>query len=256
MPGIHPCFFDMDPKSLWAGLTPAASASLSQRDYSSGSIVDRLRLVGVSASELLQADRASLAAGWIPGVELVPRRVFRQRHRGFFGEFARQDQGVLGALGLWPRQWATARMFAGTCKGFHIHPPHIPEGRQPADWFQHLYGAEPAPASERPYAREQWDVMFFIQGNVEMLLVDERTGLERRIMRIFVEGDDSGASQHAGVIIPAGVAHALRAEGSSDLIMVYGTTTTFQPEAEGRIADGVEKAPLPEQWQQYLAGAS
>lgn len=244
----------MASNSLWAGLKPAAAAALSQRDYTSASLAERLRTVGVSAGELLQADRALLAPGWIPGVELVPRRVFRQRHRGFFGEFARQDQGVLGALGLWPRQWATARMFAGTSKGFHIHPPHIPEGTEPSAWFAHLYGENPAPVIERPYAREQWDVMFFIQSNVEMVLVDERAGLERRIMRLFVEGDDSGGSLHAGVVIPAGVAHALRVEGSSDAIMVYGTTTTFQPEAEGRIADDVEKAPLPDPWHHYLQG--
>lgn len=246
----------MAPNPLWAGLKPAAFAALSQRDYTSASLGERLRSVGVSAGELLLADRDSLASSWIPGVEIVPRKVFRQRHRGYFGEFARQDQGVLGALGLWPRQWATARMFAGTSKGFHIHPPHIPEGIEPSAWFAHLYGENPAPVTERPYAREQWDVMFFIQSNVEMLLVDERAGMERRIMRLFVEGDDSGGSQHAGVVIPAGVAHALRVEGSADAIMVYGTTTTFQPDAEGRIADEVEKAPLPDFWQQYLQSVS
>jgi dTDP-4-dehydrorhamnose 3,5-epimerase-like enzyme len=96
--------------------------------------------------------------------------------------------------------------------------------------------------------------MFFIQSNVEMVLVDERAGLDRRVMRIFIEGDDSGGSVHAGVVIPAGVAHALRVEGSADAIMVYGTTTTFEPECEGRIADEVEKAPLPEAWRQYLQG--
>jgi dTDP-4-dehydrorhamnose 3,5-epimerase-like enzyme len=96
--------------------------------------------------------------------------------------------------------------------------------------------------------------MFFIQSNVEMLLVDERQGMERRVMRLFVEGDDSGGALHAGVVIPAGVAHALRVEGAADAIMVYGTTTTFVPDAEGRIADEVEKAPLPDVWQRYLQG--
>jgi dTDP-4-dehydrorhamnose 3,5-epimerase-like enzyme len=117
-----------------------------------------------------------------------------------------------------------------------------------------LYGPNPAPVTERPYQHEQWDVMFFIQSNVEIILVDERAGLERRVMRFFVEGDDSGGSQHAGVVIPAGVAHALRGEGSADLIMVYGTTTTFDPEAEGRIAIDVESAPLPDSWRNYSEG--
>jgi hypothetical protein len=35
--------------------------------------------------------------------------------------------------------------------------------------------------------------------------------------------------------------------------MVYGTTTQFEPTFEGRIADSVERAPLPEDWERYLA---
>ena len=243
----------MDP---WIGLNPGARAALSQRDYSSASPLERLSSTGLSVGEILSTERSVLAPSWIPGVEFVPRRVFRQRHRGFFGEFAREGQGVLGQLGFWPRQWATARMFAGTAKGFHIHPPHIPEGHTPEAWFQKLYGPRPASASERPYALEQWDVMFFIQSNVEMILIDERAGLERRVMHFFLEGDDSGGAQHAGIVIPAGVAHALRVEGSADAIMVYGTSTTFAPEAEGRIADAIEKAPLPAEWRHYIAEGS
>jgi hypothetical protein len=36
------------------------------------------------------------------------------------------------------------------------------------------------------------------------------------------------------------------------MIMVYGTSTIFDPAFEGRIADGVEKAPLPEEWTRYI----
>lgn len=85
-----------------------------------------------------------------------------------------------------------------------------------------------------------------------MFLVDERVGLERRVMRFFIEGDDSGGSVHAGVLIPPGVAHAIKVEGSSDAIMVYGTTTVFAPEAEGRIADSIERPELPPDWAAYL----
>ena len=239
----------------WTALKESARAALSQRNYAAGSLLERLGTTGVTGAELLAADRQSLEAGWIPGVELVPRRVFRQRHRGFFGEFVREGQGVTGNLAMWPRQWASATMFAGTAKGFHIHPPYIPEGTDPAAWFQRLFGPHAAPVGERPYAREQWDIMFFVRGNVEMLLVDERAGMERRIMRFILEGDDSGGSGHAGVVIPPGVAHALRVEGSADAIMVYGTSTVFDPAAEGRIADEVERAPLPGEWQAYLDGA-
>lgn len=239
----------------WIGLKPAAQQALTQRNYGSGTLLERMATVGVQAVELLVADRASLEAGWIPGVEFVPRRVYRQKHRGFFGEFSREGEGVLGQLGLWPKQWATARMFAGTAKGFHIHPPHVPEGMAPEVWFQQLFGAGVLGAAQRPqrpYGKEQWDVMFFVQGNVEMWLVDERVGMERRVMRFLMEGDDSGGAQHCGVVIPPGVAHALQVEGSRDAIMVYGTSTRFDPAAEGRIADGVERAPLPAEWQAYL----
>jgi hypothetical protein len=34
--------------------------------------------------------------------------------------------------------------------------------------------------------------------------------------------------------------------------MVYGTSTTFVPASEGRIASSVESAPLPGPWQDYL----
>ena len=139
-------------------------------------------------------------------------------------------------------------------KGFHIHPPHIPEGTDAAAWFRRLFVDEPQNFALRPYDREQWDAMFFIMGNVEMLLVDERAGMERRVMRFIIEGDERRGANNAGVVIPSGVAHALRVEGGSDAIMVYGTTTKFDPAFEGRIADGVERAPLPDDWQRYIEG--
>ena len=42
--------------------------------------------------------------------------------------------------------------------------------------------------------------------------------------------------------------------GNEDLIMVYGTSTVFNPDWEGRIASDVEKAPLPPDWDRYIAG--
>lgn len=236
---------------LWHSLKPAARDQLTQRDYSQKSPAERLATTGMEAGEAI-ARRAELGDAWIPGVELFARRIFPQRHRGFFGEFARQDDGPLAAIGLWPKQWATARMFATTAKGFHIHPPHIPADTTPEAWFRRLFIDEPTNYALRPYDREQWDAMFFVQGNVEFLLVDERAGLPRRVMRLLIEGDDQRGSNNAGLVIPAGVAHALRAEGSRDSIMVYGTSVQFNPDFEGRIADGVERAPLPEEWQRYL----
>jgi dTDP-4-dehydrorhamnose 3,5-epimerase-like enzyme len=233
----------------WQGLRDSARAELKQRDYQQKSLAERLASSGVEAGELVSADRTQL--GWIPGVEIFARRVFPQRHRGFFGEFGRRGEGALGKIGMWPRQWATATMFATTAKGFHIHPPFIPEGTEPADWFAKLYVEQPENYELRPYDREQWDVMFFVQGTVEMLLVDERAGMQRRVMRLLAEGDDLRGPNNVGIIIPAGVAHALRAEGAKDVIMVYGTSTSFTPAFEGRIASDIESAPLPEDWAKY-----
>jgi dTDP-4-dehydrorhamnose 3,5-epimerase-like enzyme len=236
----------------WNALKTAARDQLTQRDYSQKSPAERLATSGLEAGEAI-AKRGELTEAWIPGVELFGRRIFPQRHRGFFGEFARQDDGPLAAIGLWPKQWATARMFGTTAKGFHIHPPCIPEGTTAEAWFRRLFIEEPQNFALRPYDREQWDAMFFVQGNVEMLLVDERVGLPRRAMRLLIEGDDQRGPNNAGLVIPAGVAHALRAEGSRDTIMVYGTSTQFEPAFEGRIADSIERAPLPEEWQRYIA---
>ena len=240
--------------SLWHGLRPEAQRLLTQRDYGQFSLAERLATTGVNAGELIAADRESLRAAWIPGVELFARAIYPQRHRGFFGEFARRDEGMLATIGLWPKQWATATMFANTAKGFHIHPPHVPKGQTPREWFQRVFVSELNNCKLRPYDREQWAAMFFVQGTIEMMLVDEREGLERRTMRFILEGDDRRGPNNAGVVIPPGVAHALRVEGSRDAIMVYGTSTQFDPAFEGRIAAGVESAPLPADWERYVAG--
>ena len=115
-----------------------------------------------------------------------------------------------------------------------------------------MYVDEPENFALRPYALEQWDAMFFLQGCVEMLLLDERAGLERRLMRFFIEGDDHRGANNVAVIIPPGVAPAMRVEGAIDAIVVYGTSTPFDPACEGRIADGVERAPLPAEWMRYI----
>ncbi|PYL32897.1 MAG: hypothetical protein DMF35_07485 [Verrucomicrobia bacterium] len=72
-------------------------------------------------------------------------------------------------------------------------------------------------------------------------------------MRFFADGDNHRSRNNVGVVIPPGVAHAIRAEGSEDVIMVYGTSTTFQPDFEGRIASEVEAADLPESWRKFLS---
>ena len=235
---------------LWNGLRGPARARLTQRNYELIPLAERLATTGVEVAELFAADRSGL--GWIPGVEIFPRLVHPQRHRGFFSEFARQNEGPLAEIGLWPSQWATATLWSGSAKGFHVHPPHIPNGATPEAWMTRLYLQEPHHFALRPYALEQWDVMFFLQGSAEMILVDERVGLERRVMRFIIEGDNRRGANNAGVVIPAGVAHALRAESGEDLIMVYGTSTQFNPGFEGRIESGLETAQLPPEWMAYL----
>ncbi len=234
---------------LWRGLSPTAKAALATRDYDAGDLAAKLHEGRAEARELV-GDVLPVELR-IPGVEVFHRRVFQQRYRGHFGEFARQGEGLLGKIGMWPRQWATALMFSGTSKGFHIHPPHIPAGTTPEAWFQRLFVTEPANFALRPYDLEQWDCMFFIHGVAEMFLIDERAGMPRRKLRFFIEGDDMPGPNNVGVVIPAGVAHAIRSASSKDLIMVYGTSTTFVPANEGRIAHGIESPDTPEDWMTY-----
>lgn len=222
-----------DPDRRWRGLNSAAQARLEQRDYS-----------------------APAPSPSIPGVELLPRKIHAQNGRGYFGELARTSEGRLAEIGLLPRQWASARMFAGSAKGFHIHPPAIPENEEPADWFRRLFVTEKENYAARPYGDEQWDVMFFVQGRAEMILADERAGMERLVMRFFIDGDDMPGGNNVGVIIPPGVAHAIRSASSGDLIMVYGTSTVFEPLSEGRIASALEGFPLPPDWGDYLKGGA
>jgi dTDP-4-dehydrorhamnose 3,5-epimerase-like enzyme len=105
----------------------------------------------------------------------------------------------------------------------------------------------------RRYDHEQWDVMFFVQGTAEMILRDVRAGMPARTMRFFVDGDNHRSANNVGVVVPPGVAHAIRVEGSEDVIMVYGTSTSFHAEFEGRIASEIETATLPEAWQKFLS---
>ena len=239
-----------DPKeNLWRGLSATAQQALATRDYSSGDMRTKLHEGRAEARELVgDALPPELR---IPGVEVFPRRVFQQRYRGHFGEFAREGEGVLGKIGMWPKQWATALMFAGTSKGFHIHPPSIPPGVEPEAWFRLLFVNEPVNYSLRPYDQEQWDCMFFPVGVAEMFLVDERVGMPRNKMRFIIEGDDMPGPNNVGVVIPAGVAHAIRCASSRDLLMVYGTSTTFVPENEGRIAHGIEAPSAPADWEAF-----
>jgi dTDP-4-dehydrorhamnose 3,5-epimerase-like enzyme len=241
-------------KDLWHGLNESARKSLVSRNYKTGSFGRQLSESGVDAGELVTPrSKVELKKVWIPGVEIFSRTIHPQRHRGCFGELARESDGILAKIGLRPKQWSAARMFANSAKGFHIHPPSIPDDSTAEKWFRRLFGAPPQSYSLRPYDREQWDVMFFLQGRAEVFLRDVRAGLPARNMRFFVDGDNHRSRNNVGIVIPPGVAHAMRAEGSEDVIMVYGTTTTFQPEFEGRIASEIETAELPASWRKFLS---
>lgn len=239
----------------WRGVSPEARRALAVRDYQTRSLGERMLRDGVEAGHLAALDQAEpeVRAAWIPGVDIFPRAIHPQRHRGSFGELARRDEGLLAKIGFWPAQWSATRMFAQTAKGFHVHPPSVPDGAVPGDWFQRLFVDEAENHALRPYAEEQWDVMFIVQGAVEMILRDVRDGMPARTMRFIVAGDNHRGSNNVAVVIPPGVAHALRVEGSEDVLMVYGTSTAFRPEFEGRIASEVETALLPESWQRFLA---
>lgn len=241
-------------EELWAGLSQGGRKALTTRDYNAGGFSEQLARQGIEAGKLVAVDRAAteVREAWIPGVEIFTRSIHAQRHRGSFGEFARKDEGVLAQIGFWPSQWATARMFAQTAKGFHVHPPSVPKGTKPEAWLQRLFVDEPENYPLRRYPHEQWDVMFVVQGVAEMILQDLRAGMKTRTMRLWIDGDNHRSSNNAGIVIPPGVAHAIRAEGSEDLIMVYGTSVSFHPEFEGRIASEIEAATLPATWQNFL----
>src|SRR5216117_2083800 len=175
-------------QNLWQGIDGDARNALSTRNYRAASFAQELSERGVDASALAAADRnkREIQGAWIPGVEIFSRKIHSQRHRGSFGEFVRRDEGILAQIGLWPKQWSAARMFAQTAKGFHVHPPSIPEGTTAADWLHRLFIDEPDNYSLRRYDDEQWDVMFFLQGRAEMILCDVRAGFPRRLMRFFI----------------------------------------------------------------------
>jgi dTDP-4-dehydrorhamnose 3,5-epimerase-like enzyme len=240
--------------NLWHGLASEAQAALTQRDYSVRDLAQQIAEVGVDAGKVAAVDRAQpeIVKIWIPGVEVFSRTIHPQRHRGAFGEFVRRDEGPLARISLWPKQWSAARMFPQTAKGFHVHPPNIPEGVSPNDWFQRLFVGEPENFSLRRYEGEQWDVMFFVQGRTEMILREARAGMPPRAMRLFIDGDNHRGANNVAVVIPPGVGHAVRVEGSEDLIMVYGTSTSFVAEWEGRIGSEIETAQLPEAWAKFL----
>src|SRR6267378_1575135 len=190
-------------ENLWQGIDAGVRDALKPRDYRSGSSARELSQRGVDASELVAADRneSEIKEAWIPGVEIFARKIYAQRHRGVFGEFVRRDEGVLARVGLWPKQWSAARMFANTAKGFHVHPPSIPDNSDPVDWLRRLYIDEPDNYSARSYDNEQWDVMFFVQGRLEIILFDIRAGLPRRVMRFFVDGDNHRSDNNVGIVI-------------------------------------------------------
>src|ERR1043166_1766913 len=198
-------------KNLWAGLNDAAQGALASRDYKAGSFSQRLAQSGIDAGELAAADRRrpEIKKTWIPGVEIFSRTIHSQRHRGVFGEFVRRDEGVLAEIGFWPKQWSAARMFAQSAKGFHVHPPSIPPDTTAEKWLRRLFARSPENYSLRRYDDEQWDVMFFLQGAVEMILCDVRAGFSKRIMRFFIECDNHRSSNNVGVVVPPGVAHAI-----------------------------------------------
>lgn len=237
----------------WIGLRESVRGKLETRDYEEEPLAKRLATSGIGAGEAMQ-ERYQLRDAWIPGVEIFPRQVHQQKGRGYFAELVRVHEGLLGRIGLNPSQWASALMHRGSAKGFHIHPPHVPDGVDAEIWFRELYIEFPDDFTRRPYDMEQWDVMFFLTGLCEMILVDDRKGMRRRIMRFMISGDSKPGNDNSAVVIPPGVSHALRCIGTEDLIMVYGTSTKFQPRWEGRIGSSIESDPLPTNWADYLAG--
>ena len=209
-------------------------------------------------SELAAADRyksqkeVKVARGF-PAWKFFPRKIHSQRHRGVFRRVCPTREGssgenrILAEAMVGRAHVCTERQGISMCTHRAFRPIATAE-----KWLRRLLYAGPENYSLRRYDDEQWDVMFFLQGRVEMILCDVRAGFSKRIMRFFIDGDNHRSSNNVGVVVPPGVAHAIRVEGAEDVIMVYGTSTIFHPEFEGRIASEIENAELPESWQKFL----
>ena len=72
----------------------------------------------------------------------------------------------------------------------------------------------------------------------------------------FIDGDNHRSANNVAVVIPPGVAHAVRVEGLGGCNHGLRTSTPFNPEFEGRIASDVKAAILPESWQRFWRDAS
>src|SRR5438105_12753303 len=154
-------------KNIWRGLQAGAASALSMRDYGAASFAGRLATVGVEAGQIITSDRAELGGVWIRGVEIFQRTIHFQRHRGIFGELVRRDEGVLAELKLWPKQWAAARMFANSAKGFHVHPPYVRPGGDRPKWLRVKFRENtPAATDYEAGHGEEW---FFCQGRMETI---------------------------------------------------------------------------------------
>src|ERR1700732_2690919 len=100
-------------KNLWHGLNESARKSLVSRNYKTGSFGRQLSESGVDAGELVTPrNKVELKKVWIPGVEIFSRAIHPQRHRGCFGELARESEGILAKIGLRPRQWSAPPLVA------------------------------------------------------------------------------------------------------------------------------------------------
>src|SRR5436309_14412042 len=90
-------------KDLWVGLNERARKFLAARDYKADSPGQQISGSGLDAGDVLAPrNKAELKKVWIPDVEIFPRTIHAQRHRGSFGELARESEGVLGKIGLRP----------------------------------------------------------------------------------------------------------------------------------------------------------
>ena len=209
---------------------------------------------GVEAGKLAAADRTDpeVAKAWIPGVEIFARTIYPQRHRGLFGEFVRRDEGVLAEIGLWPQAMVGRADVRPDRERFsHSSAEHSRRDERRTNGSGGSLSTSRRIIRCGRYDEEQWDVMFFVQGVAEMILRDVRAGLPARTMRFFIDGDNHRGPNNVGG------GHSAR-RGARDsgrrfggVIMVYGTSTSFRPEFEGRIASEVETAPLPESWQKF-----
>ena len=140
------------------------------------------------------------ADGLIQGIRIQPFALWPD-DRGYFLEVMRAGQGLAAELPRDSSQVSAALSYPGTIKAFHYH-------------------------------RHQTDLWVPVQGMFQVALVDLRS---ESLTFGFKNTMYVGTLRPWQILIPPGIGHGYKVIGSSDAMLVYGTSSFYNPKDEGRI---------------------